>query len=165
MGTRDNANAPGSAGAHHHDRTAGAPEAADTEPELRNVGLKVTLPRKRVLEIFRSSPSSHLSAEEVYRQLLDQHHDVGMATVYRVLSQLEAAGLLLRHVFDGGRALYEYNEGTHHDHLICLNCGRVDEFTDDKIEALQQVIAKAHGYRLTDHRLALFGVCPECQSN
>ena len=146
------------------DVPTGASDATDSEPELRNVGLKVTLPRKRVLEIFRSSPSAHLSAEEVYRQLLDQHQDVGMATVYRVLAQLESAGLLLRQVFDGGRAVYEYNEGTHHDHLICVQCGRVDEFTDETIESLQEGIALAHGYRLTDHRLALFGVCPDCQT-
>ena len=146
------------------DVPTGASDATDSEPELRNVGLKVTLPRKRVLEIFRSSPSAHLSAEEVYRQLLDQHQDVGMATVYRVLAQLESAGLLLRQVFDGGRAVYEYNEGTHHDHLICVQCGRVDEFTDETIESLQEGIALAHGYRLTDHRLALFGVCADCQS-
>ena len=159
MTTRDNAATR--AGDHGNNRPT---TAVDSEPELRQVGLKVTLPRKRVLEIIRNSPSRHLSAEDVYRNLLEQRLDVGMATVYRVLSQLEGAGLLLRHVFDGGRAVFEYNEGVHHDHLICVNCGRVDEFSNEKIEALQREVASSYGYQLADHRLALFGLCPDCQT-
>lgn len=135
---------------------------ASAEPELRNAGLKATLPRMLVLEIIRRSQLRHLSAEDVYKRLLEQGQDVGLATVYRVLSQLEGAGLLLRHVFDGVKAVFEINEGGHHDHLICLSCGRVDEFSNDAIEKLQREVAQAKGYVLADHRLALFGHCPEC---
>ena len=106
------------------------------DQELRDVGLKATLPRLKVLEIMRASPSRHLSAEEVYRLLLEQDADVGLATVYRVLSQLEAAGLLSRNVFDSGKAVFEINEGEHHDHLICLQCGRVDEFRNEMITGM-----------------------------
>jgi Fur family ferric uptake transcriptional regulator len=132
------------------------------EPELRSVGLKATLPRMRVLEIIRASESRHLSAEDVYRRLLEQGADVGLATVYRVLSQLEGAGLLLRNVFDGGSAVFEINEGKHHDHLICLSCGKVDEFSNEDIEALQRGVAAGLGYELADHRLALYGHCASC---
>ena len=132
------------------------------DSDLRNVGLKATLPRMKVLEIIRNSPSRHLSAEDVFRQLLDQGAEVGLATVYRVLSQLEGAGLLSRNVFDAGKAVFEMNEGGHHDHLICLTCGRVDEFTNDAIEALQTQVAAAQGYELADHRLALYGRCATC---
>jgi Fur family transcriptional regulator, ferric uptake regulator len=132
------------------------------EPALRSAGLKSTAPRKLILDIIRSSHSRHLTVEDVYRQI--QHHgsDVGLATVYRVLSQLEGAGLLSRNAFDGGRVVYELNEGHSHDHLICLGCGRVDEFKSDVIDAVQQEIAAMQGYRLTDHRLALYGQCPDC---
>lgn len=130
--------------------------------ELKNVGLKATLPRLKVLELLRSAPSRHLSAEDVYRRLQDQHADVGLATVYRVLSQLESAGLLSRNVFDAGKAVFEINEGEHHDHLICLQCGRVDEFRNDTIEALQREVAATHGYALADHRLSLYGYCAHC---
>ena len=117
------------------------------DQELRSVGLKATLPRIKVLEIIRGSEERHLSAEDVFRRLLEQGHDVGLATVYRVLSQLEAAGLLSRNVFDGGKAVFEMNEGDHHDHLICVSCGRVDEFTSPVIEKVQYEVAEAHGYR------------------
>ena len=130
--------------------------------ELKNVGLKATLPRLKVLDILRSSPSRHLSAEDVYRRLLEQGSDVGLATVYRVLSQLEAAGLLSRNVFDTGKAVFEINEGEHHDHLICLQCGQVDEFRNEAIEALQREVASTRGYQLADHRLALYGYCRSC---
>lgn len=139
-------------------------EAGGAEPELRNLGLKATLPRIRVLELIRQSPGRHQSAEDIFRRLREQHLEVGLATVYRVLSQLESVGLLLRHDFDGGRAVYELNEGSHHDHLICVGCGRVDEFSNEKIEALQREVARAHGYELIDHRLALYGQCPACQA-
>ena len=134
------------------------------DQELRDVGLKATLPRLKVLEIMRASPSRHLSAEEVYRLLLEQDADVGLATVYRVLSQLETAGLLSRNVFDSGKAVFEINEGEHHDHLICLQCGRVDEFRNEMIETLQHQVATANGYALADHRLSLYGFCCRCQA-
>lgn len=135
---------------------------AGQEPELKSVGLKVTLPRMRILEIIRTSESRHLSAEDVYRRLLDQGSDMGLGTVYRVLSQLEGAGLLSRNVFDGGKAVFEINLGKHHDHLICLTCGRVDEFSNEVIEMLQRQIAAEQGYELADHRLALYGHCAAC---
>lgn len=137
-------------------------DTAQAEPELHSVGLKATLPRMRVLEIIRASELRHLSAEDVFLRLHEQGSDVGLATVYRVLSQLEGAGLLLRNVFEGGRAVFEINEGIHHDHLICLDCGRVDEFSNDGIEALQREVAQANGYVLADHRLALYGYCSAC---
>lgn len=130
--------------------------------DLKNAGLKATLPRMQVLEIIRNSAHRHLSAEDVFRRVLDQGLDVGLATVYRVLSQLEGAGLLSRNVFDGGKAVFEINEGHHHDHLICLVCGRVDEFSNEAIEALQREVAVANGYELADHRLALYGRCSAC---
>ena len=135
---------------------------ANAEPDLRNAGLKATLPRMRVLDIIRHSDARHLSAEDVFRRLLSQGADVGIATVYRVLSQLEGAGLLSRNVFDGGKAVFEINEGTHHDHLICLSCGRVDEFRNEVIESLQREVAATQGYELADHRLALYGHCAAC---
>jgi Fur family transcriptional regulator, ferric uptake regulator len=143
-----------------HTRAVAA-ASVDT-PDLRAVGLKATLPRMRVLEIIRTSSLRHLSAEDVYRRLIDHGTDVGLATVYRVLSQLEGVGLLTRNMFDGGKAVFELNEGPHHDHLICLSCGRVDEFTNDGIEALQREVAAANGYELADHRLSLYGHCAAC---
>lgn len=134
------------------------------EPELRSVGLKATLPRMQVMEIFRQSPSRHLHAEDIYRRLGEQKAEVGLATVYRVLSQLEAAGLLLRQTFESGKAVFELNEGPHHDHLICLQCGRVDEFSNEPIEALQREVAQVHGYQLAEHRLALYGHCGGCMA-
>lgn len=130
--------------------------------DLKSVGLKATLPRRLVLDLVRASSERHLSAEDVYRLLLKQGSDVGLATVYRVLSQLESAGLLSRNVFESGKALYEVNEGGDHDHLVCLGCGRVDEFRNEAIEALRQDVAATHNYRLTRHRLALYGYCPDC---
>lgn len=130
--------------------------------DLKSAGLKATLPRRLVLEIIRASSERHLSAEDVYRRLVKQGSDVGIATVYRVLSQLESAGLLFRNVFESGKAIYELNEGGDHDHLICLGCGRVDEFRNEAIEALRQDVAATHNYRLTRHRLVLYGYCPEC---
>lgn len=132
------------------------------EPDLRSVGLKATLPRMRVLDIIRQSATRHLSAEDIFKRLVEQGSDVGLATVYRVLSQLEGAGLLLRNTFDGGKAVFEIDEGEHHDHLICLSCGRVDEFSNEAIERLQRDVAEANGYELADHRLALYGHCAAC---
>lgn len=130
--------------------------------DLKSAGLKATLPRRLVLEIIRASSERHLSAEDVYRRLVKQGSDVGIATVYRVLSQLESAGLLFRNVFESGKAIYELNEGGDHDHLICLGCGRVDEFRNEAIETLRQDVAAANDYQLTRHRLALYGYCPDC---
>jgi len=135
---------------------------SNQETNLRRAGLKATVPRMQILEIIRSSPHRHLSAEDVYRQLLDQGVDAALATVYRALSQLEVAGLLSRHSFEGTKSVYEFNEGTHHDHLICVVCGHVDEFNSDAIESLQRQVAATQGYQLTDHRLILYGYCPDC---
>jgi len=137
--------------------------------ELKSSGLKATLPRLKILEVFhRASHGAklrHLSAEDVYKALIADHLDVGLATVYRVLQQFEQAGLLRRNHFEQGRAVYELNEGAHHDHLVCLNCGRVEEFFDAEIEQRQQKIAKSRGFTLQDHALALYGACnkPDCE--
>lgn len=135
----------------------------DDLQNLHRYGLKATAPRMRVLEIIRSSPQRHLSADDVYRRVLEENMDIGLATVYRVLGQLQQAGILSRSMFDGGKAVYEVNEGVHHDHLICVLCGRVDEFHDPGIEGRQLAIAAEHGYELQDHSLALYGVCPACK--
>ena len=137
-----------------------------TQPEdLRNAGLKATLPRLKIINVFEQSRQRHLTAEDVYRQLLADGLDVGLATVYRVLTQFEQAGLLIRHHFETGKAVFELNEGKHHDHLVCLQCGRVEEFYDPEIEKRQQRIARDRGFALQDHALALYGHCtkPNCQ--
>jgi len=133
--------------------------------ELKTNGLKATVPRLKVMQIFQDSTRRHLSAEDVYRQLLEQHSDIGLATVYRVLMQFVQAGLLERRQFDGGKAYFELNEGRHHDHLVCVRCGRVEEFVDAEIEARQQQIARARGFELQEHALALYGLCadPACR--
>src|SRR5690242_18313534 len=127
--------------------------------DLKNIGLKATLPRLKILEIFQSSAVRHLSAEDVYRALLNERLDIGLATVYRVLTQFEQAGLLMRSHFETGKAVFELNEGTHHDHLVCLDCGRVEEFYDTEIERRQKIIAKERGFALQDHSLAMYGAC------
>ncbi len=126
--------------------------------ELKTMGLKATLPRLTILEIFQRGEQRHMSAEDVYRQLLASHIDIGLATVYRVLTQFEQAGLLARNHFDNGKAVFELNQGTHHDHLVCLVCGKVEEFYVPEIERLQQEIARRLGYKLVDHRLELYGI-------
>ncbi len=133
-------------------------------PDLKASGLKATLPRLKILEIFQNSAVRHLSAEDVYKILLTENMDVGLATVYRVLTQFEQAGLLHRNHFESGKAIFELNEGTHHDHLVCLNCGRVEEFFDEQIEKRQHAIAKERGFTITEHSLALYGTCskPNC---
>lgn len=141
------------------------PTIDDQEASLHSAGLRATLPRLKVLEVFRTSKTRHLSADDVFRQLIEDGSDVGLATVYRVLAQLEHAGLIERSAFSQDRAVYELNGGSHHDHLVCINCGRVDEFTDVTIEARQQAVAKQNGYVLTDHRLALYGLCPKCAAS
>jgi Fur family ferric uptake transcriptional regulator len=136
-----------------------------TDPrELRDQGLKVTVPRLKVLDLFQHSPDRHLTAEDVYRRLLDEHSDIGLATVYRVLTQFEQAGLLMRHHFEGGKAVYELNQGTHHDHLVCQQCGRVEEFYDAEIEKRQSKVAKERGFAIREHQLHIYADCikPKC---
>ncbi|TAM54599.1 MAG: ferric iron uptake transcriptional regulator [Paraburkholderia sp.] len=127
--------------------------------DLKNIGLKATLPRLKILEIFQRSAVRHLTAEDVYRNLLTEELDIGLATVYRVLTQFEQAGLLSRSNFESGKAVFELNEGSHHDHLVCMDCGRVEEFFDPEIEKRQQKIAEERGFKLQEHALALYGVC------
>jgi Fur family ferric uptake transcriptional regulator len=128
-------------------------------PDLKSSGLKATLPRLKILEIFQNSAVRHLSAEDVYKQLLAENLDVGLATVYRVLTQFEQAGLLTRNHFESGKAVFELDQGSHHDHLVCLDCGLVEEFFDEEIEKRQQRIAAERGFKLTEHALSLYGNC------
>jgi Fur family transcriptional regulator, ferric uptake regulator len=132
--------------------------------ELKNTGLKATLPRLKILEIFQTGSQRHMTAEDVFRVLLNEHSDIGLATVYRVLTQFEQAGILERSHFESGKAVYELNEGTHHDHLICTSCGKVEEFYDAEIERRQQMIAKDKGWILQDHAMSLYGLCGDCVS-
>lgn len=127
--------------------------------ELRNTGLKATLPRLKILDIFQKSEQRHLSAEDVYRLLLAEHSEIGLATVYRVLTQFEQAGLLSRHHFEAGKAVYELHDDEHHDHLVCLDCGHVEEFFDPEIEKRQNQVAKDRGFELEDHALSLYARC------
>lgn len=124
--------------------------------ELRKAGLKITLPRLKILEILESSAMRHLSAEDIYRELLATGEDIGLATVYRVLTQFEAAGLVIRHNFEGGHSVFEMDSGDHHDHMVCIESGDVIEFMNDEIERIQQVIAKEHNFELVDHNLVLY---------
>jgi len=132
--------------------------------ELRKAGLKVTLPRLKILEILENANIRHLSAEEVYKSLLAAGDDVGLATVYRVLTQFETAGLVTRHNFEGGHSVFELNQGEHHDHLVCVKCGMVLEFIDEVIEHRQMEIAKSRGFQITDHSLNIYGICETCQA-
>ncbi len=133
--------------------------------ELKKAGLKATLPRIKILEILERNDIRHMSAEDVYKALLESGEDVGVATVYRVLTQFETAGLISRHHFEGGHSVFEMNEGEHHDHILCVKCGRVDEFLDETIESRQHAIAEELGYSMTDHSLYIYGVCAECQKD
>lgn len=139
------------------------PQAPAESQELRNAGLKVTLPRVKILEILERSEPRHISAEDMYKALLESGEDIGLATVYRVLTQFEAAGLVTRHHFEGGHSVFELNQGAHHDHILCVKCGRVDEFVDSEIEARQKKIASAKGYEMTDHSLYIYGICANCR--
>ena len=134
--------------------------------DLRKAGLKVTLPRLKILEILESSATRHLSAEDIYRTLLDSNEDIGLATVYRVLTQFEAAGLVTRHHFENGMAVFELNHGDHHDHIVCLDCGKVEEFMDAGIEERQKAVAAQLGFEIHDHSMILYGRCrkPDCPS-
>jgi Fur family transcriptional regulator, ferric uptake regulator len=132
--------------------------------DLRNAGLKVTLPRVKILQILENQATDrHLTAEQVYKILLSEDEEIGLATVYRVLTQFEAAGLVTRHHFEGGNSIFELSDGDHHDHIMCIKCGKVDEFTDNIIEVQQKKIADRLGYELTAHGLYLYGYCPECK--
>ena len=136
----------------------------DMIDELKSTGLKATLPRLKILEIFQKAEQRHMTAEDVYRVLLAEQSEIGLATVYRVLMQFEQAGLLSRSNFESGKAVYELNEGQHHDHLICTACGKVEEFYDPEIEKRQQAIAKSKGWVVQDHAMALYGQCASCAS-
>ncbi len=135
--------------------------------DLKKAGLKVTLPRMKILEFLEACSDRHLSAEDIYKALLDAGEEIGLATVYRVLTQFEAAGLVNRNHFEGGQAIFELNQGGHHDHLVCLKCGKVVEFMDPVIEERQKQIAKENGFEITDHSLILYGHCndPACQKS
>ncbi len=131
--------------------------------DLKKAGLKITLPRLKILQILESREMRHMSAEDVYKALLQSGEDVGLATVYRVLTQFETAGLVSRHHFEEGHSVYELNQGEHHDHILCIKCGKVDEFNDEIIEQRQRKIAQKAGYEITDHCLYLYGICKDCQ--
>ena len=132
--------------------------------DLREAGLKVTLPRVKILELLETSEQRHVSAEEVFKLLRDSGEEkIGLATVYRVLTQFEAAGLVTRHHFEGTNSVFEIERGTHHDHIVCVKCGRVDEFVDEVIELRQKEIAERKGYRMTDHSLHIYGLCTVCK--
>jgi Fur family ferric uptake transcriptional regulator len=141
-----------------HSTDAPVPAMTNAE-ELKSSGLKATLPRIKILEIFQRSETRHMSAEDVYKILLGEGSEIGLATVYRVLMQFEQAGLLARNHFEGGKSVFELNEGQHHDHLVCLDCARVVEFYDPQIEARQRTIAQERGFALQEHNLALYAHC------
>ena len=130
--------------------------------DLKSAGLKVTLPRLKILEVLESSPSHHLSAEDIYRVLIEQHEEVGVATIYRVLSQFEESGIVHKLNFENNQAVYELCGADHHDHLVCVKCNKIIEFQDDIIEKHQIQIADKHGFELTDHSLYLYGLCKDC---
>lgn len=132
--------------------------------ELKSTGLKATLPRLKILDVFHKGSQRHMTAEDVFRVLLEDRSDIGLATVYRVLTQFEQAGILSRSHFESGKAVYELNEGQHHDHLVCLDCGRVEEFYDAEIEKRQNDVAKLKGFEIADHALSLYAHCtkPKC---
>ncbi len=127
--------------------------------ELKSTGLKATLPRLKILEVFQRGTQRHMTAEDVFRVLLEERSDIGLATVYRVLTQFEQAGILSRSHFESGKAVYEINEGTHHDHLVCLDCGKVEEFYDAEIEKRQLAVARAKGFEIAEHALSLYAHC------
>jgi Fur family ferric uptake transcriptional regulator len=135
----------------------------DENQQLKDVGLKITLPRVKVLQILEQSLDHHLSAEDVYKAMLEMGQDVGLATVYRVLSQFETAGLVTRHNFEGGYSVYELTAEEHHDHLVCLKCGRVEEFFDELIEQRQKVIAERNDFKMLNHVMNIYGLCSTCK--
>ncbi len=127
--------------------------------ELKSTGLKATMPRLKILDVFQKGSQRHMTAEDVFRVLLEERSDIGLATVYRVLTQFEQAGLLTRSHFESGKSVFELNEGQHHDHLVCLDCGRVEEFYDPEIEKRQHDVARAKGFDIADHALSLYAHC------
>ena len=131
--------------------------------DLQKAGLKATLPRLKILKFLEETEHRHMSAEDVYKAMLEQGEEIGLATIYRVLTQFESAGLVTRHHFEGGHSVFELDQGHHHDHILCVKCGKVDEFLDETIEERQKKIAKEKGYTITDHSLYIYGVCPDCQ--
>ena len=133
--------------------------------ELKKVGLKVTLPRMKILDMLEEHNNQHLTAEEIYRNLLSSGEEIGLATVYRVLTQFEAAGLVKRHYFEGGQSIFELNQGDHHDHILCVQCGRIEEFFDEVIEERQKIIAQTRGFQISAHSLTLYGICKDCLRN
>lgn len=132
--------------------------------ELRKLGLKVTLPRVKILHVLEKADPHHMSAEDVYKTLLEMGEDVGLATVYRVLTQFEEAGLVKRHNFEGGYSVFEIDQGQHHDHMVCVKCNRVEEFVDKAIEKRQEQVAEAVGFKITDHSLTIYGICNHCSN-
>ncbi len=130
--------------------------------ELKDAGLKITLPRVKILQILESAEVHHVSAEDVYKLLLANDEEIGLATVYRVLTQFEQAGLVTRHNFEGGHSVFELSSDNHHDHIVCVRCGKVEEFIDAQIERRQQEVASKLGFQLTDHHLNMYGLCPDC---
>ncbi len=131
--------------------------------DLKKAGLKITLPRLKILEILEKSKDHHVSAEDIYRLLVESGDDIGLATVYRVLTQFEEAGLVVRHHFSDEHSVFELDSGDHHDHLVCVKCGKVREFFDQAIEERQQQVAKDAGFEMTDHSLNIYGICKACQ--
>jgi Fur family ferric uptake transcriptional regulator len=131
--------------------------------ELKEAGLKITLPRIKILQVLENSEVQHVSAEDVYKMLISADEEIGLATVYRVLTQFEQAGLVTRHNFEGGHAVFELSSEKHHDHIVCQRCGKVEEFSDDKIETRQKEIAAELGFDLTDHNLNMYGLCADCK--
>lgn len=144
----------------HRTRESSPSESTD----LRKAGLKVTHPRLKILDILADGTARHMSAEDIYKRLLESNEDIGLATVYRVLTQFEAAGLVTRHHFEGGMAVFELNQGEHHDHIVCVDCGHVEEFVDGGIEERQQAVAQRLGFEISEHALILYGHCrkPAC---
>lgn len=137
-------------------------ESPQKKHELQSAGLKVTAPRMKIFEILQNAPRRHMSAEDVYKALLDSGEDVGLATVYRVLTQFQAAGLVQRHNFESDHAVFELDQGEHHDHLVCVKCDSVVEFVDEEIEKKQSEIAEKSGFVITDHELVIYGICKKC---
>ena len=129
------------------------------DQDLRRAGLKVTFSRMKILELLENSDKRHMSAEDIYKALLDVGKEIGLATIYRVLTQFEAAGLVIRHHFESGQAVFELERGSHHDHLICVKCGKIVEFMDESIESKQEQIAEENGFKISDHSLIIYGVC------
>ncbi len=134
-----------------------------TNSDLKKAGLKITTPRIKVLQILESSKDHHLSAEEIYRMLIEAEEDIGLATVYRVLTQFQETGLVIRHHFEGGHSVFELAQGAHHDHLVCVKCNKVHEFIDEVIEERQRQMAEQAGYMITDHSLTIYGFCGVCK--